>query len=169
LNTTYALLTPTCTSDNLGGNFSDIATAPFRRDVTCGYTEIERDGIIFSYIVMPIEYCDLEDPGNVEKNSWVIGLMPLYNPYLPGFVGFEADNMSIVNAWKDDIRITPLVPNAILPFTNYEDPMVSESFARYEDVSERIARFMGGERGALNEPGLFLMVDVPAGIDDWLR
>lgn len=73
---------------NTAPNYRDKSTAPFRRNITSGITTYQGS----DYLIIPIEYADPQDPGNPEKNVWVIGVMPII---------IKANEQLVVNDWKN--------------------------------------------------------------------
>jgi hypothetical protein len=134
-------------------NFNDHDSAPFRRNVTAGYTTAGKH----KFLVLPIEYADMEDPTNKDKNVWVIGVVPLYreskNLYVQGGSVIEA-----IKDWENKMNIAPLVTSPVSVNTYETNPLVDQTFAAHPDggsdpsnpgMSERFQQFMNGKASAL--------------------
>lgn len=136
-------------------NFTKKGTEPFRRDVTAGHiTYLGHD-----YIVMPIEYFDINHP---DKNQWVITVHPLYND-THDFSDTEVK--ARLNTWRNKMNITVILTNNIPGFCSRPDPLVSMTFTNNSDMKDRFNRFIG-ERSlkvekqdmtALSDPGIILL------------
>jgi hypothetical protein len=145
-------------------NFNEPGSAPFVRDATAGYTFIEKDGIRFDYIVLPTFYFDPEDKS---KAYPVITLKSVYNPTLPGFKSSDSVVQNSLAAWREQMNITPIVMSNLLPFNDYPDPVVAETFEKFPDMAERFTRFAAGDRSALSEPGIVLLTKFAKNDGHW--
>jgi hypothetical protein len=156
-------------------NFTDPETAPFRRDVTFGYTEYKHNGALFKYIVMPVEYYDFKHP---EQNQWVITVYSLIHSY-DGKVSHATTEkgriwdislereqsalQSTLNVWENEMNITPILtgenPVPYAPeWKSDDDPLVKTTFTNYPDMHDRFQRFVDeGDMTALSAPGIVLL------------
>jgi hypothetical protein len=129
-------------------------SAPFRRDVTAGYTTY--DG--HQYLVMPVEFFD---PVHPDKNQWVVTVHPLYNDTHE----FSKDEIDLlIDIWKTKMNYTVILSRTTPEFSEKSDPLVSKSFDMYPDMVKRIDRFVDNldtgqvrDMAALSEPGIILL------------
>ena len=133
-------------------NFRDPATAPFRRDVTAGYTSYQ--GI--DYIVMPVEYFDPKRP---DKNQWVITVSSSYQPGHNQNKSNKELPPEGIDMWRKHMKITPILDNdKSYDARGAEDPLVKMTFDNNPDMAERFNKFISGEdMGALSKPGIVLL------------
>ena len=141
-------------------NFKDPATAPFRRDVTAGYTSYQ--GI--DYIVMPVEYFDPKHP---DKNQWVITVCSFY---WPGH-NQEKTNKNTsqaISAWEKNMKITAILTNDNIIGQADGDPLVKTTFDNNPDMAERFNKFISGEdMSALSKPGIVVLNTIVTNNRHW--
>ncbi len=133
-------------------NFSVKGTEPFRRDVTAALvTMVDPGGYKHDYVVMPIEYYD---KNNTNNNQWVI---TVHSFYFPGHVYSEEEQQITIAGWRKDMNITLILTDNIVPLTEFRDPLVSRTFAKFPILYDSFGRFVKGDFSALSKPGIVLL------------
>lgn len=142
-------------------NFSGVSTigqdsgADFRRGVTSGLVFYEGT----TYLILPVEYYDSENPN---KNVWVITVYPIWEGEIK-----EGDDASLaIKIWKDLMKLNPIVPLPTDPFgdNSYDLSLVKKSFEENPDMAQRIQDFVGGHKSALH--GKVLLTIIAVGPND---
>ena len=123
---------------NTAPNYRDRSTAPFRRNITSGITTYQGS----DYLIIPIEYADPQDPGNPEKNVWVIGVMPII---------IKANEQLVVNVWKNKMNIAPIVTSdTYWSGDGRQVSLITKSFAQDPKMAEHFQNFLAGNVNALD-------------------
>ena len=98
-------------------NFEDPETAPFKRDVTFGYTTIERSGDSdLLYIIFPVFYYDMD-------NQQVDPILTV----TPAYLATEEAIALASDIYINDMNMTPIIVDDI--YYGKKDPIVRRAFA----------------------------------------
>ena len=152
--------------DNLP-NFPNMTTigleseADFRRGITAGITEFEGN----NYIIFPIEYYN---PSNPEKNVWVIGLYPLFEPDK----GYDyRSNSEVLNwifeTWRNRTQYNPIMVSNTMRYYNTPDLLVSQTFNEDPEMQSKFSRFIADDRTALH--GKVLLIGIYRDTEGWYK
>lgn len=118
-------------------NYRNESSAPFRRNITSGVTTYQGS----DYLIIPIEYADPKDPGNPEKNVWVIGVELLFT---------KAYGQNAPNTWKNKMHIAPIVTSDGYWANGASVPLATKSFEEDPKMAERFQSFLAGNVSALD-------------------
>jgi hypothetical protein len=135
-------------------NYKDESVAPFRRSVTGGVTTYQD----MDYLIIPIEYADPKDPGNPEKNVWVIGVKPII---------VKAREQIVISGWKNGMHIAPIVTSDKYWSNNSEVPLLTKSFEENPDMAERFQSFLAGNVSALD--GKMVQIEIATNNRHWFE
>jgi|GEM_PF-2320608 len=137
-------------------NYEDPETRPFRRNVTSAITELTaEDGRTYRYMILPVEYADPTDPGNPDKNVWVIGFSIMNKvDFKQNAIGDESESIVQVgiDMWMNDMNIAPIVTGYEYRLTNIPLALAQKTWNMMgdEEMTIRMERFRQGDPSALD-------------------
>ena len=145
------------------GNFNDLETAFFKRDITFGYTEfITKEGVASPFeLGMKLPYIIMPTWNYYEGKTWLeINLHPLYGIDNGEVYNFDTDQIkNHIDIWQNKMNVTAPRPNAFIPFArdenknyvDFNDPFIAETFNNPElNMEERVNRFKHDDLSAFS-------------------
>ncbi len=135
-------------------NYRNESTAPFRRSVTGGVTTYQGS----DYLIIPIEYADPQDPGNPQKNVWVIGTEPII---------IKANEQLVVSVWKNKMHIAPIATSDKHWSDRSQVPLLTKSFEGNPKMAEYFQEFLAGNLSALD--GKLVEIEIGTSSDHWFE
>jgi len=128
-------------------NYRNESVAPFRRNVTSGVTTYQGS----DYLIIPIEYADPKDPGNPQKNVWVIGVV----------LGItKANEQVVVDGWKNKMHIAPIVTSDKDWQDSSQIPLLTKSFEENPEMAKYFQSFLAGSLNALDGKLVQIMIAI---------
>jgi len=152
----FEIMTP---SPLTGPNFSDPATAPFKRDEALGYLKVP--GPVTDYSILPNFHIVEEEGG------WRV------YPIITTTWSTEDHTDENLKRWEDGMNVTPLVvshPVEAYP-TSYPNKLVEKTYTGYgrEMVEAGYEALQNGDPSQLSKPGMVLDTWIPNPVDSWYQ